>query len=226
MRSFLLSCLLLISSPVWAQQYVPEQKVQIPNIQVVVLNRDFVKYETPKRKTPSKQPQVEVLYFYYYGSPAAYKIDRSLRQWAQTRPYMLKFTPVPIYFDDNPFAQFGARIHYALQAIGEEQRISPLFMEAVHTKRVNLNDMSSVLEWMENRDVNMKKFMEAINSKENKSSVRALPLVARRYNITSTPAIVIDGEYLIALHGKRTPEHVLAVSQFMADKLSEGGKRP
>ena len=208
-----------------SQRQLPE-KLKLPNIQFVVMDRDFVKYEEPKRTTPSPEPQIEIIYFYYYGSPWAYKIDKPLRTWAQTRPYNVKFITVPVYFDGNNYALLSARIHYALVALGQEQRLSSLFMQAVQENRVDLKKMSSVMVWMENHNVSKKEFLRALNSQEVKSSVAALASVAKRYGVVSTPSIVLEGQYLIAANEKRSPERVLALTKFMADKLSQGGPRP
>lgn len=232
MRFILTLCLFVSSAPLFAQSEFsvptssPQIKAPTPKVRFVVLNRDFVKYSKPKRVTPSQEPQVEVIYFYYYGSPWAQEIDTSLRTWAQTRPYNIKFITVPAYFNANPFGKLGARIHYTLEMMGESERLSPLFMRAVQTKRVDLQKMSSVLQWMENHQVDTVKFLKIINSNEVKSATLAIPQVLGRYEVKSTPTIVIDGQYLIESNEKRSPSRVLEITKFMADKLSEGGKRP
>lgn len=221
---FLLTLLLLISGGVFAQ-VLPSPSTQArPKITVVVQNKDFVKYAKPKRVR--KQGQVEMIYFYYYGSPWTYQIDKSLRRWAATRPYAINFVAVPLYFNNNSFGILGARVHYALVLLGEEERLSPLFMQAVHQGMVNLGSVPSVLNWMESHGIAQSKFLKALNDPRTKSSTISLPFVAARYDVTSVPSIVLDGQYLISANEKRTPQHVLEVAKFMSDKLAQGGKRP
>lgn len=197
-----------------------------PKISVVVLNRDFTKYKKAKRKTPKDKDRMEIIYFYYFGSPWSAQIDGELRRWAASRPYEVVFRPVPAYFNQNPAGIFGARIHYALEALGQSETLSPLFIQAVQKGHVNLAKASSVFKWMENRGISEKDFQAALNSKQSKFLTTSIPFVLKEYEIQSTPTIVIDGQYIISATSDRSPERVLAITQFMADKLSKGGPRP
>lgn len=197
-----------------------------PKITFVVQNRDFVKYKTPKRKTPGPQERVEVLYFYYVGSPWTQRIDHSIRAWAQTRPYAIKFISVPVYFDNNPYGVLGARVHYALTLLKEDERVLPLFVEAVAKKHVNLNVTQSILSWMEDHGISQERFLKALNDPRTKSSTMSIPFALNNYEVRSMPTVVLDGQYIIASNEQRTPERMLEIAKFMTDKLSEGGKRP
>ena len=228
MKKILAIALLSFSLHGFAQVQTPSpaRPVAQPKINYVVVGRDFVKYKNPKRKTPKVGQNIEVLYFYYYGSPWAAKIDGDLRRWAATRPYNIVFRPVPVYFNQNPAGIFATRIHYALESLGEEQRLSPLFVQAVQKGSVNLLSAKSVISWMENHGVEEKNFLKHLNAPRTKFLTTSTPFALAQYEITSVPTIVIDGQYIISANQNRSPEKTVAIAEFMVDKLVLGGPRP
>jgi len=197
-----------------------------PKITFVVTGRDFEKYPTPKRKTPQNKNRIEVLYFYYIGSPWASEIDQKLRNWVATRPYEMSFTSVPIYFEGQQAGIFGARIHYALVKLGEDDRLIPLLMQAIRQGRVNLARSESVISWMESHGVPRSEFLQALNAPSTKFQTTSIPFAMDDYNIKSSPTIVIDGKYRIESSETLPPAKTLAIAQFMTDKLSLGGPAP
>ena len=206
-----------------------DQSIQPSTVQYVVTGQDFTKYDQPLRKTPGTEHQIEIIYFFWYGSPWSYKIDKQLRQWAATRPYPIHFQPSPAAFSNSrqePYEVFGARIFFALQQLNKEEEISPLLLEAVHKNYVNLSDPSSVIDWMDSHGIPKEIFLKTLNSPQVKSSAASVNYVMDMYNIKSVPSVVIDGQYLIRADDKMPLDRWLGVVEFMADKLSLGGNRP
>ena len=194
-------------------------------IRYVILNKDFTKYSTPMLKSPNTENQIELIYFFWYGSPWSYEIDRQLRQWAATQSYPVKLSPAPVIFD-GPYQIFGARIFFALQHLGEEKRLGPLFFEAVTKRQVDFSSLPSITSWMDAHGIPKEKFLTAINHPKVRSSTAGVELVMEKYQAQSVPTVVIDGQYVVRAHEKQSPKRMLEVVKFMTQKLSEGGPRP
>ena len=226
-----LALLLGVTRPGWTQEVstAPASapaSAPLPPLGYVVLGRDFEKLDKPLRTTPGPTGQVEVIYFFWYGSDWAWSIDRDLRRWAETQPWPIHFVPTPVVFDNAPYQVLCARIFYALDVLGEERRVGPLLMDALHGNYLDLSDVDQLLAWMDNHGVDSKAFLRAINSPRVKSSVLALPRVQTTYQVRGTPTLVLEGRYVVRATNKQTPAKAAQVAEFMADKLSKPGPRP
>lgn len=187
----------------------------------VVLNRDYTKYDTPKI-TSSTPGQIEVIYFFWYGSSWSNEIDKDLTQWINSNPHSIKLTRSPVIFDyDNPHQILSARIFFALERLGLEKALGPLFMEAVHNKNVNISSMKSIISWFSARGVSEEEFLSAINHDSSIVKTHALRHTMENYKIKSSPTIVIDGTYQIRSHEKNTPKRSLETAKFMITRILE-----
>lgn len=195
----------------------------LPQIDYVVQNRDFYILNKPQRSTPGR---VEVLVFFWYGSPWSARVDPYIRQWVASGQapanVTVRYVPVVLTSDWG----FSARIFFALEQMGVEQALTPKLLRAVAAKVVDLDSPQSVTTWLSEQGVPPAKFQSVINSDQVVARVSSLPVIARDYQVKSTPTFVIDGRYLIPSTEKMPPERATAIALFMAKHLSEGGKRP
>lgn len=201
-------------------------KLVLPKINYVVVGRDFTKYEKPLPKTRGQANQVEVIYFFWYGSDLSWKIDRNMREWAASQPYPVLLSPSPVILGDSPYQILGARIFFTLKQLGREQDLGPLFFDAVQGKHVDMTNPQAIVDWFAVRGIDERTFKRVINSNEVKSSTLNVYRTMRDYDIQAVPTIVLDGQYQIRVSNKFPPERVAAVAQFMAQHLSKGGPRP
>ena len=66
--------------------------------------------------------KIEVTEFFWYGCPHRYDFEPVLNQWLKTLPKDVAFRRVPAIFPNGRWTP-GAKLFYALQAIGEENRL-------------------------------------------------------------------------------------------------------
>lgn len=195
----------------------------VPAVEYVVKNRDFRILAHPQRASAH---QVEVLVFFWYGSPWAAKVEPQLRSWVESgaAPARVRVQYVPVALS-NPWG-FSARVFYALSRLGVERQLTPRLLQAVNERVVDLGSPVSMSRWLSQQGVSPDAFQKAINDPLVVAQVASLPAIARAYEIRSTPTFIIDGRYHIAATEKMPPERAAAVAMFMAQKLSEGGPRP
>lgn len=205
---------------------VESKRVVLPKINYVVVDRDFTKYEAPLPKSRGQVNQVEVIYFFWYGSDFSWKIDSQIRQWAARQPYPVLLSPSPVILGDSPYQILGARIFFTLKMLGREPDLGPLFFEAVQGKHVDMTNLQAIVDWFSVRGISDKQFLRVLNSNEVKASTLNVYRTMRDYQIEAVPTIVLDGEYKIRVSTKTSPERVAAIAQFMAENLSKGGPRP
>lgn len=204
---------LLSVAPVWAQDSI-----------TLVRGKDFTVYDKP-RPTNATADRVELIYFYWYGSPWANEIDRDLRVWAKTRPYGVKLIPAPAAFGSN-HEIFGARIFFALELLGKEEEISPLLLEAVSQRKMNFDSIPAIIKWMEARGIPEKDFLRAMDDSRTKASTARVKDVMKIYGIKSVPTVVINGKYVVQAYDKLPPQRFLQVVKLLTQHLAENPQKP
>lgn len=201
-------------------------RVSLPQVDFVVVDKDFTKFEKPLPKTRGQANQVEVIYFFWYGSDMSWKIDKEMRQWAARQPYPVLLSPYPVILGKEPYQVLGARIFFTLRRLGRESDLGPLFFDAVMGKHVDMTNFQAIVDWFAVRGIDEQVFINTINSDEVKTSTLNVYRVMRDYKVEAVPTIVLDGQYQVRVSNKTSPERVAAVAQFMAKNLSKGGPRP
>lgn len=185
----------------------------------VVPGKDFFVYDKPLR-TATASDQIEIIYFYWYGSPWSAEIDRDLRLWAKTRPYSVRFVPSPASFGAN-HQIFGARVFYALQLLNKEAELSPLLLEAVSSKRLNFDSIPVVIKWMDEHGIPEKDFLAALNDPRTKANTASVAKVMKMYNIESVPTVVLNGKYMVRAYDKVPPQKFLNIVRFLTQRLAD-----
>lgn len=203
-----------------------QRRLNLPKINYVVKDKDFTKYDKKRPTTRGQHNQVEIIYFFWYGSDLSWKIDNEMRRWAKEQPYPVRFTPTPVIINNAPYQILGARIFYTLKLLNKEDTLGPLFFTAVQEKHVDMTSLQAITDWFSAHGIPEERFIQTINSNEVKYLTSNTYRNIGIYQVTAMPTMVIDGEYKIMMHSKTSPERIAAITQFMAEKLSQGGPRP
>ena len=76
--------------------------------------------------------KIEISEFFWYGCPHCFHFEEPLAAWAKTAPkdVVLRFIPAPL----NPTWTPGARLYYALDALGAETRLRHDLFDAIHNQ--------------------------------------------------------------------------------------------
>ena len=150
-----------------------------------------------------KQPQptgsgknVEVLEFFYYGCPHCRNLQGPLESWLKRKPADVEFRRQPTVFDDAQLPL--TRLYYALEAMSLTDKLHQQVFDAIHGQNVRLNSTKVLFDWIAATGVDQRKFADTYNSFGITTRANNAKDVTRRYDISGTPAIVVDGRYLTA----------------------------
>ena len=150
-----------------------------------------------------KQPQptasgknVEVLEFFYYGCPHCSNLQGPLESWLKRKPADVEFRRQPTVFDDAQLPL--TRLYYVLEAMNLTDKLHQQVFEAIHGQNVRLNTPKVLFDWIATKGVDRQKFADTYNSFGITTRATSAKEVTRRYDISGTPAIVVDGRYLTA----------------------------
>ena len=136
---------------------------------------------------------VEVLELFWYGCPHCYVLEKHLNSWKKGMAGHVKFTRVPAVMNRNWMPH--ARAYYALEQMGEVERLHPLFFEAIHAQGRRLRDMQSISRFLSQHDIDAGLFESAYNSSDVTKKLRHARQVARDAGASSVPTIIVNGKY-------------------------------
>ena len=161
----------------------------------LVEGRDFRRTDTPQL-TEVAADRVEVLEFFSYGCSFCFQFQPLLSAWSTNLPTDVILTRVPVSIGRSKWKAL-ARTYYALEAIGELQRLDAPLFAAINEQHLELFDEGSIAAWVSGHGVDAGKFTSAYLS----DSVSDKALDAERrghaYGIAGTPTLAVDGQYIV-----------------------------
>ncbi|HID45669.1 MAG TPA: thiol:disulfide interchange protein DsbA/DsbL, partial [Chromatiaceae bacterium] len=106
-----------------------------------------------------------------------------------------------------------AKTYFALEVIGEAQRLHETFFKAIHDQKQRLRNQKDIEKFLAENNVDLEKFRAAMKSFTVQTKANRAAALMRRYGIRSVPALVIDSRYRI----KNTPT-VLETADALIEK--------
>ncbi len=149
----------------------------------------------PPQPTDSGK-RIEVLEFFWYGCPHCNALQSPLRAWLRQKPADVEFRRVPAVLDKSWLPLTWA--YYAFDAMGVVDKLHYDVFVAIHEQKLRLADQQVLFDWVAKHGVDRQKFADTYNSFGVKNRGGRAIEVTRNYDIPGTPALTVDGKYLIA----------------------------
>jgi len=156
------------------------------------LGRDYTLLNPPQ---PTSTKKIEVLEFFFYGCSHCFHLHPLLSAWEKTMPKDVELIFVPTVFRDS--WESMAYTYYALESMGERQKLHDALYRAWNEDNLALTDEDSVADFVAKHGVDRAKFVAAYNSFAMQSKVMRAKQMIRSYGISGTPTLVVDGKYVI-----------------------------
>jgi protein dithiol oxidoreductase (disulfide-forming) len=162
-------------------------------------------------ETPGK---IEVIEFFWYGCPACYKLEPLLEAWVPKLPADALFRRIaaPI----NPRAANDAGIFYAFDAMGVLEKVHGPFFDAIHKDGLRTDNAAALLQWVERKNIDVKKFEDMTKSFGVQGKVRRATQQSAAYRIAGTPTLAVHGRYTISVdQSQRQLERMIATADHL-----------
>lgn len=185
-----------------------------------------VEYRELGAAQPTDFPgKIEVVEFFWYGCPHCYNFEPVVTPWVKKLAKDVHFRRVPAMFNEE-YAQ-GARAFYALEAIGELERLHKPLFDAVHTgSRLRVGNEAALTEWLGKQGVDLKKFAAAYRSFSVEGKLKRAAQLTQAYKIEGVPSMAVDGKYVIVTDNIRSFEQMLSVSDYLIEQARKKGAKP
>jgi thiol:disulfide interchange protein DsbA len=159
--------------------------------------------------------EVEVVEFFWYGCPHCRDFEPTVSKWASGLPANVKFVQVPAMFGGA--ADLHAQVFYALQGMGELERLHQKLFDAIANGR-KLATRDEVDAFLKENGVDMAKFGDAMNSFAVAAKVNRARALMRRYGVRSVPSLVVDARYRSGT-GFSGYQEITEVVDYVVDKV-------
>lgn len=181
----------------------------------IVEGRDYTVLPHPRPTESGKN--IEVLEFFWYGCPHCYDLHPHIKAWLKTIPKDVSFRYVPAIFRPNWIP--GVKIFYALEALGEKDRLHDKVYDAIHLDKIDLTKDEVLFDWIAKQGVDRQKFIDAYSSFSVQNQVSRSTQMSKDYNLSGVPALVVDGRYLTSGRMGGTPQDTVKVLDELIEKV-------
>jgi thiol:disulfide interchange protein DsbA len=160
--------------------------------------------------------QVEVIEFFWYGCPHCRDFEPTMLSWAAELPDNVTLVQMPVMFGGP--ADLHAQMYYALEGMGELERLHGKIFDAMHVDKRDLKTRAAVDAFLEENGVDMAQFDEAMGSFAVAAKANRARALMRRYGVRSVPSLVVDGRYRTGT-GFNSYEEITEVIDHVVDKV-------
>jgi thiol:disulfide interchange protein DsbA len=144
----------------------------------------------------AKDAPIEVIEFFWYGCPHCFQFEPYIQQWLTSKPEDVKFVKAPATF--NGPARFHAYVYYALDLMGEADRLNDVIFTEMHKLGKKLANQQEVEALLAEHNVDIATFQKAMKSFAVENQVNRAASLFKKYQLRGVPAVVVSGRYASA----------------------------
>ena len=176
--------------------------------------KQYVELANP---VPVSQPgKIEVVELFWYGCPHCYQFEPTLNAWVEKLPSDVNFVRVPALFGRT--WDIHGQLFITLDLMKVEHKVHKAVFDAIHNEGKKLADADEMADFLEGQGVDRKAFISTYNSFAVKGQMGKARQLAKAYQITGVPVLIVNGKYRFDVHSSGGPEEALKVADFLIDK--------
>ena len=153
--------------------------------------------------------RIEVVEVFWYGCPHCYTFLPYMESYDELKPEYVEVRRMPAIFRDNWDAH--ARAYYTATLLGVTGRTHRALFEEIHEHGKPTDDKASLAAFFERHGVDRAEFEKTYDSFAVESLVRKSVVMQKRYGVTGTPSVVVNGKYRVSGQRAGSHESVIAV---------------
>ncbi|WP_437879976.1 thiol:disulfide interchange protein DsbA/DsbL [Pseudomonas sp. LRF_L74] len=203
MRNLIFSAALAVASLFGLQ-------VQAADIEA---GKQYVELENP---VPVAQPgKIEVVELFWYGCPHCFDLEPTLNAWVAKLPDDVNFVRVPALFGRQ--WDIHGQLYITLDLMKVEPKVREAVFNAIHKEGKKLLEPEEMADFLAGHGIDRDSFLSTYNSFAVKGQMTKARQLAKAYQITGVPTIIVNGKYRLDVHSAGGEQQLLqAVDQLVA----------
>lgn len=153
----------------------------------------------PTQPTVGGADKIEVAELFMYSCPHCFTMEPYIKRWAENIDPGVRFVRIPAQW--NRLAVLHAQIYYTLDILARNgkldnaQGLHEAIFEEFHRRGNRLTSEEAITRIFARFGVSDDDFKKTWGSFEVNQKMRVGADLARRYNVTSVPTVVVNGKY-------------------------------
>ena len=143
---------------------------------------------------PVPPGSIEAVEFFWYGCPYCFRFHPYFERWTRRQRADVAVRLVPAVF--RPSWVPHARLYYTLESLDALARLHGEVYVSYHVERIALDSTDSIADWAQRHGLDREHWLSVYESDAVDARVFDARDQLRRYEVTGTPSVVIDGRYL------------------------------
>ena len=173
-------------------------------------------FELSKPVAVAVPGKVEVVELFWYGCPHCYSFEPVVNPWAEKLPADVNFVRIPAMFG-GPWDAHG-QMFLTLEAMGVENKVHSAVFNAIQKEGKRLTKPEEMADFLATQGVDKDKFLATFNSFAVQGQVQKAKELAKKYEISGVPTMVVNGKYRFDLGTAGGPEQALNVADQLIAK--------
>jgi thiol:disulfide interchange protein DsbA len=170
--------------------------------------------DTPVRT--ASESGIEVAEVFWYGCPHCYTFKPLVESWAEDLPEDVNYVKIPAALGRS--WEPHAKAFYALQAMGELDKVHDALFDALAGERRPLNSGEALADFVANHGVDGEEFLKHYNSFGVNAKMQQAQSKVRGARVTGTPTMLVNGKYRITASMAGGHEAVLEVVDYLIEQ--------
>jgi len=161
------------------------------------LGRDYGSLSNP---LPVKEDGVvDVVEVFWYGCGHCFNLAPITAKWANQQDSSVNSKKMPVTWSSRH--QLHAKLFYTIEALGIGDTAHTAVFTAMHKEGNFLASEGAILEFLEKLGMDKSEIIKYMNSFSVRQKVKRAIEVSKRFKVTATPMIFVDGRYRIEAKG-------------------------
>lgn len=176
----------------------------MPALAQRVAPKEGVEYRRLPKPAAVEAPagKVEVVEFFAYSCIHCFNFEPLLEEWDRRKPADVVLRRIPVAF--SPAFEPMQRFYFALEALGQVERLHTKVFQAIHTERLPLTTPGPITDWVVRQGVDRAKFLEVFNSGATGTKAQRAAALQDAYMVEGTPALGVAGRFIVPGQGPNT----------------------
>ncbi|MDM1544985.1 thiol:disulfide interchange protein DsbA/DsbL [Ignatzschineria indica] len=143
--------------------------------------------------------EIEVVEIFSYACPACNTFEPYFAKWAKEQDGVEDVAIIPLAAPGQGVWTLYAHAFYTLDSLNALDKGHQAFFDAIHKEKKRFINKEQIADFMATQGIDKDQFLKAWDSFSTVSALnRAANLINEQYKIPFTPAVVIDGRYLLS----------------------------
>ncbi len=149
----------------------------------------------PAQATSVAPGKVEVVEVFWYACGHCYLIEPTLESWVKKgKPANVELVRVPAMWND--LLKTHARVFYTAELLGKLPALHSEIYREINVRGNRLDTPAKIEAFFTSKGVSKQEFQKAFSSFAVETKLSRAADLNRRYRITSTPTVVVNGKYV------------------------------